>query len=58
MFSDFFNQGYAKAQYDLESMYGSGKGVDKDDAEAINWKRISVLNRFLLGSSVSGLYRV
>jgi tetratricopeptide (TPR) repeat protein len=32
-------QGVAKAQYNLGVMYGSGEGVQQDDAEAVKWYR-------------------
>jgi TPR repeat protein len=33
------DQGYAKAQYNLGILYGTGKGATQDYAEAANWSR-------------------
>jgi len=32
-------QGHAKAQFNLGTMYGTGEGVPKSDAQAFNWFR-------------------
>jgi TPR repeat protein len=34
-------QGYAKAQYNLGSMYDSGEGAVQDKEEAVKWHRMA-----------------
>jgi len=34
-------QGDKKGQYHLAMMYGAGHGVDRDDAQAVRWLRLS-----------------
>ena len=34
-------QGHAGAQYNLGLMYGTGRGVPQDDAEAVRWYRLA-----------------
>ncbi|MUK41517.1 hypothetical protein GNP61_08070 [Aliivibrio fischeri] len=38
-FSSLAGQGNASAQYNLGVMYANGKGVTKDDKQAVNWYR-------------------
>ena len=33
-------QGNESAQYNLGNMYANGRGVPKDDAEAVRWYRL------------------
>ena len=35
------DQGHAKAQYNLGSMYSNGQGVARDDSAAMKWYRMA-----------------
>ena len=34
-------QGNARAQYNLDLMYGNGQGVSKDDKTAVKWYKLA-----------------
>jgi TPR repeat protein len=59
LFRSLADQGDAKAQFVLGGMYGLGRGVQKNDAEAAKWYRLAADQgdakaQFLLG----GMYKL
>ena len=42
--------GYAKAQYNLGTMYANGQGIRQDDAEAMKWCRLEAVKWYRLAA--------
>ena len=41
MWRPLADQGYASAQFNLGTMYTNGRGVPKDDVQAVKWYRLA-----------------